>query len=97
MLDDKNYSVSMSAGGLDFEWSNFPLRTDAARLHETLLTYMAMSVEDDEKNASSRLSADDWQQIVLTCDGRTRAYERDFVALRQGHRSDAIYLLELVI
>ena len=48
ILDEESNSVRMTAGGLEFEWADFPLRTDAMRLFEMLSTYMSMNNDDDQ-------------------------------------------------
>jgi CRP-like cAMP-binding protein len=40
------------------------------------------------------LTNEDWAQLVSVCEAPSRVFERESVIVRQGHRSDALYMLE---
>jgi CRP-like cAMP-binding protein len=99
-LDDEAHSVTLVAGGLRFEWSGFAQPADAARVGEMLQAYMALGVAREARAEPGRASAlmhltnEDWAQLVSVCEAPSRVFERESVIVRQGHRSDSLYMLE---
>jgi CRP-like cAMP-binding protein len=99
-LDDEAHSVTLVAGGLQFEWSGFAQPADAARLGEMLQAYIALGAartahaEPGRASTLMHLTNEDWAQLVSVCEAPSRVFERDSVIVRQGHRSDALYMLE---
>jgi CRP-like cAMP-binding protein len=99
-LDDESATVSWSTGALEFQWTAFATPGDAARMHETLVAYIALGADKQSATAPGQrselahFSSDDWTHVVDACDAKQRVLDNGTVVVRQGHAVDALYLLD---
>jgi CRP-like cAMP-binding protein len=99
-LDDESATVSWSTGALEFQWTAFATPGDAARMHETLVAYIALGADKHgatvpgQRSELAHFSSDDWTHVVDACDAKQRVLDNGTVVVRQGHAVDALYLLD---